>query len=279
MNRIEDQANYYKNLHLRDRSIKAVVHVENKDDEAFWNVQLQTVHTGHYHFISQSRNENGVNANGCEQCLKYRPYVNRQFFICIDSDLRLLLGEEELTPKKYIAQTYAYSWENHSCEASYLDQRYEEKVKDCDFNFTYFLTELSHIIYKPLLYLVYHQSSGLNRQWNISKFNKCMPTQLRREELNDNGQPYLQKIKQYFNTELGPLNLPKNFAIKDLTPNNAYLHMQGHKIYDLVANIGKLLCRGKRISFKTDVLDSGFPVSGYSEIDNVQSDLTTILQE
>lgn len=279
MNRIEDQANYYKNLHLRDRSIKAVVHVENKDDEAFWNVQLQTVLAGHYHFISQSRNENGVNANGCEQCLKYRPYVNQQFFICIDSDLRLLLGEEGLTPKKYIAQTYAYSWENHSCEAAYLDKRFGEKVKDCDFSFTYFLKELSHIIYKPLLYLVYHQSSRLNSLWNISKFNKCIPTQLRREELNDNGQPYLQKIRQYFNTELAPLNLPKNFSIKDLTPDNAYLHMQGHKIYDLVANIGKLLCRGKRISFKTDVLDSGFPVSGYTEIDNVQSDLTTILQE
>ena len=52
MSRIEDQDNYYKNLHLRDRSIQAVVHVENKDDEAFWNFQIQSVLPGHYHFVS-----------------------------------------------------------------------------------------------------------------------------------------------------------------------------------------------------------------------------------
>ena len=39
MNRIEAQANYYKNIPLRDRRIKAVVHVEDKDDIAFWNTQ------------------------------------------------------------------------------------------------------------------------------------------------------------------------------------------------------------------------------------------------
>ena len=65
MSQIEDQANYYKNLHLRDRSIRAVIHVENKDDEIFWDTQLQTVQPGHYHFVSQSRSEEGVVTNGC----------------------------------------------------------------------------------------------------------------------------------------------------------------------------------------------------------------------
>lgn len=31
MNRIETQANYYRNLPLRDRSIKAIVHLEDSD--------------------------------------------------------------------------------------------------------------------------------------------------------------------------------------------------------------------------------------------------------
>ena len=42
-------------------------------------------------------------------------------------------------------------------------------------------------------------------------------------------------------------------------------------------NIGTMLCKGKRVAFKSEVLDSGFPISGYPEIDNVQSDLATIL--
>lgn len=35
MNRIEEQAQYFKNLLLRDRSIKAVVHLEDAEDERF----------------------------------------------------------------------------------------------------------------------------------------------------------------------------------------------------------------------------------------------------
>jgi flagellar biosynthesis/type III secretory pathway protein FliH len=33
MNRIEEQARYYQNLPLRDRTIKAVVHLEDEEDK------------------------------------------------------------------------------------------------------------------------------------------------------------------------------------------------------------------------------------------------------
>lgn len=48
MNRIYQQALYYSNIPLRDRSIKAVVHLENTDDVPFWNNQLQETHPGRY---------------------------------------------------------------------------------------------------------------------------------------------------------------------------------------------------------------------------------------
>lgn len=279
MSRIEDQANYYKNLHLRDRSIQAVVHVENKDDEAFWNFQLQSVLPGHYHFVSQSRSEAGIESNGCEQCLRYCPYINRQFFICIDSDLRLLRGEEGLTPENYIAQTYAYSWENHSCEATHLEYRFTQKVPNCEFSFVTFLNELSRIVYRPLLYLVYHKTPDLNQRWNVTKFNSCIPIQPKREELEDNGRPYLQKVRELFYRKMEALSLPDNFSVNGLTPENAYLHIQGHQLYKLIAYIGKLMCRGMRVAFKSEILNKEFPILGYAEIENVQSDLRTILLE
>ena len=278
MSRIEDQANYYKNYHLRYRNTVAVIHVEDEDDKRFWLTELHNVKSGDYHFVTQSKSEEGYDSKGCEQCLKYRPYINRQFFICIDSDLRLLRGEEGLTPENYIAQTYAYSWENHSCEAEYLEYRFKEKVPDSEFSFVSFLKQLSEIVYKPLLYLVYHKTSKLNQLWNITKFNRCIPNQLRREDLNENGLKYLLKIKLLFDTELVPLSLPDNFAVEGLTPDNAYLHIQGHKLYGLIVNIGTMLCKGKNVAFKSEILDKGFPVSGYMEIDNVQSDLASILQ-
>ena len=279
MSRIEDQANYYKNYHLRYRDTVAVIHVENEDDKKFWLEELKNVKTGEYHFVTQSKNEDGNDSKGCDQCLKYRSYINRHFFICIDSDLRLLRGEQGLTPDNYIAQTYAYSWENHSCEAENLESRFRKKVPDSEFSFVSFLKQLSEIVYKPLLYLVYHKTSELNRLWNITKFKLCIPNQLRRDDLEENGQQYLLKVKHLFEAKLASLSLPDNFVIEGLTPENAYLHIQGHKLYDLIVNIGTMLCRGKRVAFKSEVLDNGFPISGYPEIDSVQSDLKTILSK
>lgn len=279
MSRIEDQANYYKNYRLRYRNIIAVIHVEDEGDKNFWVKELQNVKSGVYHFVTESKSETGNDSKGCEQCLRYRPYINRDFFICIDSDLRLLRGEEGLTPENYIAQTYAYSWENHSCEAEHLEYRFREKVPDTEFSFVSFLKQLSQIVYKPLLYLVYHKTSELNLKWNITEFNRCIPNQLRRVDLDGNGQQYLLNVKQRFDAELASLSLPNNFAIEGLSPDNAYLHIQGHKLYDLIVNIGTMLCKGKRVAFKSEVLDDGFPVAGYTEIDKVQSDLSTILNE
>lgn len=278
MSRIEDQANYYKNYHLRYKDTVAVIHVEDEDDRKFWMAELQIVKPGVYHFVTQSKSDKGVDSKGCEQCLKYRPYINRSFFICIDSDLRLLRGEEGLTPEFNIAQTYTYSWENHSCEAEHLECRFSDKVADSGFSFRSFLKELSTVVYRPLLYLVHYGTPERNALWNITKFNKCLPTQLKRAELEDNGHQYLQKIKQQFDDVLAPLSLPDDYSIDGLTPDNAYLHIQGHQLYNLVVNIGTLLCKGRKVAFKSEVLDSVFPVSGYSEIDQVQSDLRFILR-
>ena len=41
MNRIEEQARYYRNIPLRDRNIRAVVHLEDAEDILFWSNQLQ----------------------------------------------------------------------------------------------------------------------------------------------------------------------------------------------------------------------------------------------
>ena len=96
MDRIEEQARYYRNIPLRDRSIKAVVHLEDAEDKLFWSNQLQKAFPATYLFITYSKNEKGNDVHGCEQCLRYKPYLTKNFFICIDSDLRQLKGEERL---------------------------------------------------------------------------------------------------------------------------------------------------------------------------------------
>lgn len=277
MNRIEEQARYYRNLPLRDRSIKAVVHLEDSEDILFWKHQLQNVSPANYLFLTYSKNDNGNDARGCEQCLRYKPYLTKRFFVCIDSDLRQLKGEEGLTSENNIAQTYAYSWENHFCEAEHLQLRFSELIHDSEFDFRIFLQKLSSAVYKPLLYLVhYSQNSELNQQWNISKFNLCLPLQPKREDLVNNGNAYVEKVRNLFSDKLKDLHISEVMENKHFNEDNAYLHIQGHQLYKLILHIGTMLCHVTGVAFKTDILDKALHVNGYAEIDNVQTDLKQI---
>ena len=83
MNRIEEQARYYRNLPLRDRSIKAVVHLEDSEDILFWKHQLQSVSPANYRFLSYSKNDKGNDTRGCEQCLRYKTYITKYKHILI----------------------------------------------------------------------------------------------------------------------------------------------------------------------------------------------------
>ena len=221
MNRIEEQARYYQNLPLRDRSVKAVVHLEDAEDELFWNHQLQKASPAAYHFLAYSKNDKGNEAHGCEQCLRYKSFLTSRFFI--------------------------------------------------------FLQDLSKVVYQPLLYLVhYSKGSELNQQWNITKFNACLPLQPKREELAKNGSLYLEGVTKLFSEAIDNLQQEVPLDNEHLDETNAYLHIQGHQLYKLVLHIGTLFCHGTNVAFKTDILDKALHTEGYAEIDNVQSDLVKI---
>ena len=278
MDRIYQQAQYFSNLPLRDRSIKAVVHLEDSDDVPFWSNQLRNIHPAKYRFLTYSKNGNGTDSRGCEQCLRYKPYLNKRFFICIDSDLRQLKGEQGLTANNNVAQTYAYSWENHFCEAEHLQERFTELVSDSDFDFKVFLHNLSVVVYRPLIYLVhYSRCSELNQQWNITKFNSCLPLQPKRDELEDNGKGYIVRVAELFDEKISGLQLPEEMTNEYIDEANAYLHIQGHQLYKLVLQIGSMLCKGKGVAFKSEILDKAVHTEGYNEIENVQLDLMQIL--
>lgn len=278
MDRIYQQAQYFSNLPLRDRSIKAVVHLEDSDDVPFGSNQLRNIHPAKYRFLTYSKNGNGTDSRGCEQCLRYKPYLNKRFFICIDSDLRQLKGEQGLTANNNVAQTYAYSWENHFCEAEHLQERFTELVSDSDFDFKVFLHNLSVVVYRPLIYLVhYSRCSELNQQWNITKFNSCLPLQPKRDELEDNGKGYIGRVAELFDEKISGLQQPEEMTNEYIDEANAYLHIQGHQLYKLVLQIGSMLCKGKGVAFKTEILDKAVHTEGYNEIENVQLDLMQIL--
>ncbi|MGM9699569.1 MAG: DUF4435 domain-containing protein [Prevotella sp.] len=276
MDWIRKQARLYQNL-AQTMRYQAVVHLEDKEDEYFWDYQLQSVKPSRYRYLYYSKSDKGTDSRGCEQCLRFRPYLTDRFFICIDSDLRLLRGEQELVAANHIAQTYTYSWENHLCEASHLNERKDKAITGSDFDLQAFLQSFSKIVYKPLLYLIqYGADSSTNQLWNVSKFNACIPLQPGRLDLADNGAGYLAKVKENFDKAL--IALPYEVkAVEHLTEENAYLHIQGHQLYKLMMHIGSTLCSGTGIAFKSDILDKCLHTNGYEEIESLQSDLRSML--
>lgn len=277
MDWIRKQARLYQNL-ARTTRYQAVVHLEDKEDERFWDYQMQSVKAGRYRYLHYSKSNKGNDSRGCEQCLRFKPYLTNQFFVCIDSDLRLLRGELGLTATNHIAQTYTYSWENHFCEAGHLNERMQQALAQVDFNLQDFLHAFSKIVHRPLLYLIENGAdSKTNQLWNVAKFNACIPLQPSRTDLADNGASYLSKVKANFEKAMEIFADKEPAIVDSITETNAYLHIQGHQLYKMLMHIGTLLCSGTGIAFKTAILDRGLHTEGYKEIDYLQSDLHYIL--
>ena len=279
----ERQAMYFANLPLLDRKYIACVHLEDNDDKRFWSEMLQSTRKGDYFLITHSKSQKGNDTTGCVQCLKYRPFLSRRFFIAIDSDVRYPNKEADLDASHYIAQTYAYSWENHYCEARALQLRlktaFEAKGLPITFDFVRFMEQLSPLLFAPYMYVLYHSGA------KVKEIFKCLPTQVKRASITNNGQPLLQEIEHRIE------NLNLDYSVEDaakwteylmhlgITPQNVYLHVRGHNLYSMIQSIGTLLCRGTNIAFTTDILQKNLlPNNTYWQLTKIANDLSQIVQ-
>lgn len=279
---LEQQANYFKSIPLLQRNIIASVHLEDMEDQKFCDAVLQKVKSGTYYYIAKSRNGNSHLASGCEQCLAYRPFLDKHFFVFIDSDMRYIKQEVDIDVCHYICQTYTYSWENHYCEAIGLQQRFEEIKGHKNFDFVSFLSELSEIVFEPLVVLLYCLKNELEPFTSKQLFG-CIPTQCRRDELLENGKAFLSRIRTNFKNMISSFqSYDMSEEVSELnalgiTIENAYLHVRGHNLFDMVAYVGKLLCRNSQISFYNDILVKNIPEANYWELQRVDDDAQQIL--
>lgn len=281
---IAEQALDFQNRHFF--GYNAAVHLEDAADELFWDKQLQRVKPGKYDYIYYSKSKAGNDTRGCEQCLRFKDYLNNFFFVCIDSDLRYLLKEPYMSAKNHIAQTYTYSWENHYCFAEALQKIWLNKCPDLagKFDFQIFLKEYSNAVYISFMFLLFLKRQGVVDGFERS-FNSILPKQFTRVELLQNGMPLVKSLSEKMNYLC--LNHPlwlsfdlekesRNITHSSLDSDNAYLFIRGHNVFDLLANIGKFICHGTSISFKDDILLTSLN-EGCKELELVRADLEYII--
>lgn len=252
----KSKANYFKGV-AKMRRLTACVHLEGESDKPFWSkIFKQYFPEGKFFFLSYSKAMNHQRVSGVEHCLKYTPYLSSNFFICIDSDYRYITKIREVAIKNYIFQTYTYSIENHYCFAKHIREAcYNSSgIENTIFDFEKFLKEYSRIIYKLYIWHIYLLKSnklGLPKQ----KFNETL-TNFPRLSLENDGELMLKNLRERVDRKIEKLEARhpdidiseqfKPFHKLGLRPENTYLYIRGHNIYDFIIHLGKMCSRELR---------------------------------
>jgi len=287
-NLIEQQAIDFANVPIILRGIRASVHLEDWEDVLFWDTMIQRVAPGRYNYLAYSKADNGQRASGSSQCMKYIGYTSKRFFVCVDSDMNHLMHKADMDVAHCLAQTYTYSWENHYAEAVRLQSDLAAVLPEAaaKFDFQQFLSAYSKIVYRPLLALLYCLRNKDSRVTQKA-FSACLPHQCKATELPDNGRGVLLRTEQNVNVMLNNSGiLPEidfsaeaaRYVSMGLEESNAYLHVRGHNLYDLIKSIGHQLCSVHKVDFENSILNATVPdENSYWEVKYVADDLRQIL--
>ncbi len=197
---IQKWAKWYTN-EANLKRVVAVALVEGKDDKSFW--ERIFTHTGisiRVHFGSEQDLPDGKS-----YCLKYLPYVNSHFILCIDSDYDYIKQQRpDCCVGNFVLQTYTYAIENH-----YLASNAE---------ILEFLQKYSAIIYPAFL----AHLSARERGHCINDFCKeILPRSISDEALRE-----LQKTI----SETYPSQKPNAYAASGLTADNTYLYIKAKQL-------------------------------------------------
>ena len=283
---------------------KAVIYLEDKNDECFWTAVLKRYRPNDsFYWIYGSRST----GSGCTQCLKYKNFLDKQFLIAIDSDFRYLLQETVIDIAHYILQTYTYSFENHYCYEQNMKQVLCMSCQDPNagslFSFPEFLKQYASIVYPLFISLLYCLRTN-NNAYTKDDFVRVLdlPPKMNQSVAN-NGRVLLSLLQQKVDMDLARItslllgfswsNEAKRYECLGLKEETAYLYIRGHNLYSVLSSLGEEIVNQhikqeksnspksqyasiyqKHLSFKKTLSDHlSF---GYLEMNKIENDIDQI---
>lgn len=229
---------------------KIVAYVESYDDIAFWRTLLAEFENEERYFqvmlpsatsLTKGKKMVLMNTLNTEE-------LGHSLIACVDSDYDFLLQGATNVSRKilrnpYIFQTYGYAIENFHCFAESLHEVcVQATLNDRHIlDFPAFLKRYSQIAYPLFLWNIWFYRQHDTHTFPMYDFNAC----IRLQELNVR-HPYrvLEEMERVVSTKLSELQtrFPQNIEHIDhlgdelnalgLTPDTAYLYIQGHHIMD-----------------------------------------------
>lgn len=257
---------------LRKNKPKTIqVYVEGFEDIGFWYSILNS------HFKKYTRFELRIDAfstdtsgNGKTHLEKWFDKTGDYLIICLDSDYHYLLADysktgQQIKNNRYIFQTYTYAIENLKCYAESLADICLQATHNTDkiIDFVLLLRRYSEIIYPLLIWNLYFSSIQQETGFTLHEFCKVIHN-AKDPDLNDY-ETILNTIHQRVQSKLNQLetfysndtekveSLAQNLKELGLNPDNAYLFIQGHELYDFVLRFIKVACKKLKDDNKDDL--------------------------
>lgn len=241
-------ANRMKSKKARRR---IVAYVESYDDIYFWRTVLSPFENEKRYFEVMLPSHKKLERGKKSVLMNFvGEHIGPDMIACVDADLDYLLqGTTEMSRRvvesPYVFHTYVYAIENLQCYAPSLhDVCVAVTLNDHRiFDFEDYLRQYSEAIFPLFVWSVWAYRSGNHNKFSLSDFNRVadpggfsiMEPQpsidhLRRKvgtKVHQLQRDYPDNKEEYLKTK----ELVKSLGV---TPQNTYLYIQGHHLFDAV---------------------------------------------
>lgn len=228
---------------------RIVAYVESYDDVYFWRTVLSRFEDDTRYFEVMLPSHRKLERGKKAVLMAMAPF-GPDMIACVDADYDYLLQGATLQSKKvlegpYVFHTYAYAIENLQCYAPSLhDTCVAITLNDHRiFDFDDYLRQYSEAIFPLFVWSVWAYRTGNHNRFSLTDFNRVV----------DPGgfnvfdpQPSIDHLRRKVNTKVHQLQhefpgnkeayLQTKELVKSLgvTPQNTYLYIQGHHLFDAV---------------------------------------------
>ena len=227
------------------------VYVEGYEDVAFWRGIFDRYEHDELRFeVSVPQRDNL--AKGKKVLMQMIPESGPDMLLCVDSDFDYLFGEQTeqsrlVNTSPYMFHTYAYAADNFLCFAPSLHNLCVRATKNDTriFDFELFLENYSRTIYPLFLWYACSAQEGVENVFPLIEFRSSV--KLNYLEVENNGADTLAWLQRQVEKRLESLRrhrpnwdnyldaFDRRLRKRGVTPESAYLFMQGHTLMDNVA--------------------------------------------
>ena len=231
-------------LTSKDARRRVVAYVESYDDVFFWRSILSCVENDKLYFevMLPSRERRLERGKKAALMSVLADKVGRNMIACVDADYDYLeQGATEtsriIIGNPYVFHTYAYAIENLQCYAPSLHEVcVAVTLNDHSiFNFTEYLRQYSQAIYPLFVWSIWFYRTPNYKEYTMNDFLKDIETS---NFTVRNAMNQINLLRHKVEKKVASLQhrreLINDLSRLGVTPDNTYLYIQGHHLFDKV---------------------------------------------